>query len=317
VGVALAADAAVSVEVLNASRAWEDLLELSLTRYDSENTRTMYRLYTKHAMAVMGALSVDDLTPAVLMGYRSVVMSARVKLSTRAMRVKAVRAFVRWLDSLRVIDLTPDLLDRCLPPVRERGHDIKPILLAVDANGRVDESPLRELLQRGPAWSYPMLAFLAGTGARSSECRDAVVEDFRLGSSPAVRIRGKGGKVRTVPLDDDVADLMRQHLDGRVAVAPTARMFGRDDGGELRVYSTVREAAVEAVLDMHVTPHTLRRTYACRLHLAGTPLPRIKYLLGHAHVETTMRYLEALELMAIGGKLPRLPLRFSEPRGRS
>ena len=62
---------------------------------------------------------------------------------------------------------------------------------------------------------------------------------------------------------------------------------------EVNVQRAVRRGAEKAGLPSKVTPHVLRHTYATHAHGAGAAARDLQAVLGHAKLETTMRYLEA------------------------
>ncbi len=142
-----------------------------------------------------------------------------------------------------------------------------------------------------------LLELLYSTGARVSEVvgLDLQVLDLSRGS---VRLHGKGDKQRLVPLGQPaVRSLDRWLTDGR----PHLRVTGADDGDALflsrrgvridrsEVYRMVRRRGLLRGVG-HVTPHTLRHSYATHLLEGGADLRTVQELLGHEALATTQTY---------------------------
>ena len=116
--------------------------------------------------------------------------------------------------------------------------------------------------------------------------------------------RPKGGKARTIQVPADALAALRKrvvHLDREMLVFSKPKGFSAPhrpepptNGGEpwshRDVYNVVRRAAEAAGIDRKIGVHTLRHTFATQAVAAGVPLPMVSRQLGHADVQTTMRY---------------------------
>ena len=142
-----------------------------------------------------------------------------------------------------------------------------------------------------------LLEVLYGTGARISEAVGLDVDDV-LGEDGAVRLRGKGGKERIVPLGSYAAEALSAWLvRGRPAFATAGRgtpaLFLNTRGARLSrqsAWSALRACAERAHLDGHLSPHTLRHSFATHLLEGGADVRVVQELLGHASVTTTQIY---------------------------
>jgi integrase/recombinase XerD len=152
-----------------------------------------------------------------------------------------------------------------------------------------------------------LLELLYGTGARISEAVGLDVDDLelardsRLSSVAAVvRLNGKGGKQRLVPVGSFARDAVDAYLvRGRPALAaasgrgqPSAALFLNARGGRLTrqgAWATLRAAAARAGL-AEVSPHVLRHSFATHLLDGGADVRVVQELLGHASVTTTQVY---------------------------
>jgi integrase/recombinase XerD len=138
-----------------------------------------------------------------------------------------------------------------------------------------------------------LLALLYGTGIRASECaalRNGHVDLKEL----TITVRGKGGHERVIPLNPQLAELLRAYVEARgpsLASAPFFRSrFGRllSRGG---VYERVRLWGQRSRIGVHLSPHRMRHTFATHLVRAGVGLVTIRDLLGHRLITSTQVYL--------------------------
>lgn len=142
-----------------------------------------------------------------------------------------------------------------------------------------------------------LLEVLYGTGARISEATGLDVDDV-LGDDGVVRLRGKGGKERVVPLGSFAAAALEAYLvRGRPAFAAaghgTPALFLNTRGARLSrqsAWAGLRAAAERAHLEGHLSPHTLRHSFATHLLEGGADVRVVQELLGHASVTTTQVY---------------------------
>jgi len=146
---------------------------------------------------------------------------------------------------------------------------------------------------------YAMLAMLFGCGFRRSELVGLELDEIQMrqGHWAVVDLIGKGGHIRTVPIPNWVKAALDQWTraadvtEGRIfrAVARKGKVWGRGISQNV-VWYVVRNCCQRAGLD-HIAPHDLRRTCAKLCHDRGGELEQIQFLLGHASVQTTERYL--------------------------
>ena len=142
-----------------------------------------------------------------------------------------------------------------------------------------------------------LLEVLYGTGARISEAVGLDVDDLE-GNEGVVRLRGKGGKDRIVPLGSYAASALEAWLvRGRPAFAArgvgTPALFLNSRGGRLSrqsAWSVLRACAERAHVEGHLSPHTLRHSFATHLLEGGADVRVVQELLGHASVTTTQIY---------------------------
>src|ERR1700685_1500027 len=144
-----------------------------------------------------------------------------------------------------------------------------------------------------------MISILLGCGLRRAELASLKKEELQIrhGHWAIVDLVGKGGHVRTVPVPIWVKSAVDRWMaaagvtDGRVfrAVSRHGNAGGKSLSENV-VWYVVRNCAQRMQLD-HLAPHDLRRTCAKLCHVNGGELDQIQFLLGHASVLTTERYL--------------------------
>ena len=141
-----------------------------------------------------------------------------------------------------------------------------------------------------------LLELLYATGARVSEVVQLDVDDLAHGD--VVRVRGKGSKERIIPVGSYARSALEAYLTrsrpelsrrGRA----TPRLFLGARGAPLSRQSAwlvIQHAAERAQLTAHVSPHTLRHSFATHLLQGGADVRVVQELLGHASVATTQIY---------------------------
>lgn len=206
-----------------------------------------------------------------------------------ARTLSSIRSFHRFLVREGVTDRDPargvsqPKLPRTLP------HP-----LTVDEIGRLLEAPdgATPAGQRDRA----ILELLYGSGLRVSELTGLDVDDLDLDAG-TVRVLGKGGKEREVPVGRYGRDAVETYLvRARPAFARgrgRGALFLNQRGGRLSRQSCdrmLRAAARAAGIDRAVSLHTLRHSYATHLLEGGADVRVVQELLGHASVATTQIY---------------------------
>ncbi len=145
-----------------------------------------------------------------------------------------------------------------------------------------------------------LLEFLYGTGARISEATGLEVDELHLDDDPVVRLAGKGGKQRIVPVGSYAVRALEAYLvrarpalaaaSKRVSVTPAVFLNAR--GGRLTRQGAwgILHAAAERARLAEVSPHTLRHSFATHMLDGGADIRVVQELLGHASVATTQIY---------------------------
>lgn len=235
-------------------------------------------------------------------------------ISTRNQRLAALHSLFRFIGRL-----VPDLVDHAAQiqavPLRRTGTPVMPYLDKHEMDALLAVPDRRRAQGRR---DYTLLLFLYNTGARATEAVETTIADLNLDTSPSVRLRGKGRKIRMCPLWDQTARTLRDLSGARLNEPRDKPVFlnvRRQSMTRYGVYTLVTRTVAKAAEDMpslrekRISPHTIRHTTAVHLLRAGVDINTIRAWLGHVSLETTNRYAEvdlemkaqALETCAVNG----------------
>jgi len=212
----------------------------------------------------------------------------RYERASIARKLAALRAFFRYLLDEKLIEKNPAALVRT--PRKER---LLPRFLDEKEVDRLLATPDPKTL--AGARDRAILELLYGAGLRVGELATLRIGDVDL-DAELVRVLGKGGKERLLPVGRQAAAAMRRWLERRprATLSPGAPLFtNRRGGGRLtdRSVRRILDAVVaRAGLASGVTPHTLRHSFATHLLERGGDLRTVQELLGHARLTTTQVY---------------------------
>jgi integrase/recombinase XerD len=174
-------------------------------------------------------------------------------------------------------------------PFPRREHKL-PLILSRDEVKALLEAP-HDLRHRA------MLAILYGSGLRVSEVARLKVADIDSARNVLWVRSGKGRKDRQALLPPKLRELLRCYWRTR---RPTDWLFPGADPSQPTSVKTIfracRQAAHSAGIAKSIHPHLLRHAFATHLLEAGVNLRTIQFLLGHARLETTARYLQVADV---------------------
>lgn len=276
---------------------------LTVERGLAANTIASYRRdlrrYTEY-LAAAGVRGLAEIAGSDVAGFLSALREGDddhppLSATSAARAVVAVRGLHRFalLDGL----VPDDVAHEVRPPTPARrlpkAVPVESVVALIEAAGSV--AGPRGLRDRA------LLELLYGTGARISEAVGLAVDDLDRGQA-AVRLAGKGGKERVVPVGSYALRAVEDYLvRARPALAANGRggvrggtLFLNVRGGPLSrqsAWAILRSAAERAGLDpATVSPHTLRHSFATHLLDGGADVRVVQELLGHASVTTTQVY---------------------------
>ena len=242
----------------------------------------------------------DQLGPDHIRRFQSYLLREK-KLSPRSVvqRVSALRfLYVKTLKRHYMLEHIP------FPKIVRR----LPIVLSQEEVGRLIDSA-SNLLHR------TMLMTLYSTGIRRAElCRLQVCDIDSQRKLIHIRA-GKGGRDRDVPLSPKLLETLREYwrwMKPKTWLFPgTVKNWRADVPISDKIpWHACREAAHRAGIKKHVSPHTLRHSWATHLLEGGADLRTIQVLLGHAKLEHTIVYLHLSQkhLTAVANPLEAIPV---------
>jgi integrase/recombinase XerC len=279
------------------SESWSEALRLFdrdlAVRSAAESTRRAYANDVGQLAEWADALGKE---PQAL-GHRDLRLFA-ARLSERGMskagvarKLAAIRAFYGAL--LRADEVTANPAELVATPKRDR--KLPRVLSREEMQTLLDRIPTRTPLEMR---DRAMLELTYSCGLRAEEVVNLGLDapDFE---GERLRIEGKGGKTRLVPMGEPAQAALRRYLDrGRPALTgrdgETALLVSKS-GKRLhpsdvrrRLQRWVREAAIAG----GVSPHALRHSFATHLLEGGADLRAIQELLGHSSLSTTQVYTQ-------------------------
>lgn len=274
------------------SQLREYLNHLIVERGLSKNTISAYRRDIERFISEGDVLDLTKVTSSELENFISHSRSRGLAESSVARSVVAVRNAVEFtckeaktLNNIK--DIKPPKIKMRLPKALTIS-EINSLLNTAKSSGNPDA--IRE---------SAILELLYGTGARISEVVSLNVSDvikFDGGEVSSLRLTGKGGKTRVVPVGRFAREALDQYL---VRVRPgliskdREALFLNDRGGRLSrqsMWTIVSQTAKRANISVDVSPHSLRHSYATHLLDGGADVRVVQELLGHSSVTTTQIY---------------------------
>ncbi|MFH1749192.1 MAG: tyrosine recombinase XerC [Planctomycetota bacterium] len=210
--------------------------------------------------------------------------------STVARKLATLRSFYKFLVRRGYVTDNP------VAPIRTPKQDKRlPKCLDVEQIEKLLSNPDTTTLLG--ARDRAMLETLYSTGLRVSELVALNVSDVDLGSS-VIHVRGKGKKQRIIPLGPGAVRAIIHFLDlrrndARSPSFDTEALFINKHGQRLSTRSVRRKLdkyLLEAGLDMSVSPHTLRHSFATHMLRRGADLRSVQEMLGHQSLSTTQIY---------------------------
>ena len=249
-------------------------------------------------------LGIADLDRECVMRFLAYLEAVRQNsIATRNARLAALHTFARFLATERPEHLA--MLQAILGIPFKRGAREIPI----EYFETTEMAALLQSIDRttpGGRRDYALFALLFNTGARVQEILDLRVCDVRLDPPHQVRLRGKANRLRMCPIWPSTAQQLRALIDSEISKGEedpaTAIVFRNQRGGPLTRFGVryrlqkhlAAGAAVAPTLSgKRLHPHSLRHTTAVQLLKADVDFATISQWLGHASVNTTMRYARA------------------------
>lgn len=261
----------------------------TLEAYERD-TRQFLQFMTGHGAGPPGLAEIGNLRPADLRAFLAFRRSGGAGANSLGRGLAGIRSFLRFLERRGLANAAGAAAMRAprRPKSLPKPLTVRDARRVVTAEDQLAEEPW--IAARNAA----VLTLLYGCGLRISEALSLTGDALNPERDAALRIAGKGGKTRLVPVLPAAREAVRQYR--RLCpwhLAPDTPLFRGARGGPLRPAIIQREMKkLRAALDLPetATPHALRHSFATHLLGRGGDLRAIQELLGHASLSTTQVY---------------------------
>ncbi|GGF08451.1 tyrosine recombinase XerC [Aliidongia dinghuensis] len=301
---------AATADLSDAIEAWQQ--QLKSERRASAHTLAAYGRdlavfldFTRDHHGEMPSLALlGRLRPADFRAYLAARAAQDLAKSSQARALSVLRGFFRFLDR-RGLVTNPALTVLRGPRL---GQSVPKPLSEGDAEAAIDAADTVQTVTAPPwiaARDTAVVTLLYGCGLRLSEALDLTRRQAPTAGMTTLRVTGKGGKTRIVPLLPVVASAVDDYLAHCPhPIGPDDPLFVGTRGGPLNprlVQRLMEQLRIRLGLPDSATPHALRHSFATHLLAGGADLRAIQELLGHASLSTTQRYtaIDAAKLMEV------------------
>ncbi|MFI5335004.1 MAG: site-specific tyrosine recombinase XerD, partial [Chlamydiales bacterium] len=232
----------------------------------------------------LGRMDLTETREEDLIGFLGYLRESLYATSSIARMLVAIKVFFRFLKREKKIEKNIALyLDS------PKLWQLIPEVLTLDEVGALLQAPSTDTFIG--ARDRAILEVLYASGLRVSEVCGMNITDL---DDAFVRVKGKGGKERLVPIAKIAVDAVDQYLlNFRKAEGEEEALFVTSRGNRIErqeVWRRIKLYAKNAGITKKISPHTLRHSFATHLLENGADLRVIQEMLGHASISTTDRY---------------------------
>ena len=293
---------------LAAQKALKGATQNTLDAYQSD-VAGFLAFMTEHKGGAQGLAPLSQISVTDMRSWMAFARGGDLGPRSLARKLSAVKSFYRWLSEREGFEPTAVLSTRSPKFQRKLPRPLAPDAAQNVINALEAQSDNPWIVARDQA----VVTLLYGCGLRISEALSLTGDDMPIKDS--LRILGKGGKERIVPVIAPARDAVARY----VALCPHpvetgAPLFRGARGGALNprlIQKVIAQVRQQLGLPASATPHAMRHSFATHLLNAGGDLRAIQELLGHASLSTTQAYtaVDTAHLMEVYAR--------SHPRSRS
>lgn len=281
------------------SKAKTDFLEyLEIEQNRSQKTIRNYDHYLTRLADYAGDIAVTDINPELVRKWRLWLNRLGTNVSDELQKVTlnyhliALRSFLKYCHKREMEAMSPDKIEL------SRVKRPQVTFLSDDELTRLFEQP--DTATEAGLRDRAILELLFSSGLRVSELVGLDRDHINL-KRREFMVRGKGQKDRPIFISPEAADWLQKYLDTRTdTTRPLFMRYGGrktvDRSGNFHrltarsIQRLVAHYALLAGITKHVSPHTLRHSFATNLLMNGADLRSVQAMLGHSNIATTQIY---------------------------
>ncbi|MBO2534694.1 site-specific tyrosine recombinase XerD [Rummeliibacillus suwonensis] len=267
---------------------------LRVERQLSENTLQSYERdikdYTQNIFETQQLETFDQVERFHILQHLQALKNKGISARTISRHISSIRSFHQFLLREKRCNNDPTVhID--MPKIEQK----LPKVLSIEEIDRLIATP--NISKPQGVRDRAMLELLYATGMRVSECISLNLEDIHL-TMGFVRVFGKGGKERIIPLGSSAIEACTNYLNtARFQLENpklrTEALFINQRGKRLTrqgCWKLMKGYAQKAGIEKELTPHILRHSFATHLIENGADLRAVQEMLGHADIATTQIY---------------------------
>lgn len=233
---------------------------------------------------------IGEVSPEILAGFVQFLKENRQSARSISRKVTSMKNFFKFLLLDNLVSHDPTLF---LEPPRTGIHlpeylTLEEVDRLLNSFGTGEKQQLRDKC---------MMELLYSCGLRVSELSGLKKEDLSM-KEKVIRMRGKGGKERMIPVGQKALALLELYLAGgkrrQAPGRPEEPFLFLNRGGSrlsrVSIWKIIKQGSLRAHIRKRISPHTLRHSFATHLLNNGADLRSIQELLGHSHITTTQIY---------------------------
>ena len=276
------------------TKIWEQAIlryrtYIRLEKHFSQNTVASYVRDVEefaHFVLRMRDIRPDEVDRSIIERFMAFLYDKGRERSSQARSLSGIKSFYNFLVAEESIENIPTefieapKFGRRLPDCLTT-DDIDRIIASIDC------STVKGLRDSA------MLEVLYSCGLRVSELTALRLGDLFFGEG-FIRVIGKGDKQRLVPISDVARDKIQLYLEQRRGARTSEDVVFLNNRGRkltrVMVFTVIRQAALRAGVDKHISPHTFRHSFATHLLSGGASIRQVQEMLGHENISTTEIY---------------------------
>lgn len=253
----------------------------------SNETIKNYAYDLKHFFESLKKNSTEDFLPTDITDFVKIQSKAMLSVSTILRRISSTKNFYLFLEKEKIISLQLDKFDK------PKGIKKLPVCISIEEVEALLEAP--DLEKPEGQRDRAMLEVMYSSGLRISELISLKLGQINF-QKGMMKIIGKGDKQRTVPIGDYALEYLNKYVNegrrknkGRNSDFAFLNRYGEPLSRQY-FFLQVKKYAKQAGIEVEISPHTLRHSFATHMLENNAELRAVQEMLGHANIATTQIY---------------------------